>query len=90
MHLFGSAETKFMGNFLNTETVKVREQRATQASAGGEHWLTGGHWASLSAATSWTFRCLLWDFPLDLTSLCRTWMKEQKRTQRNQKYLSFG
>lgn len=34
--------------------------------------LTGGHWASLSAATSCTFRCLLWDFPLDLTSLCKT------------------
>lgn len=40
--------------------------------AGGRS-LTGGHWASLSAATSCTFRCLLCDFPRDFTSLCRTW-----------------
>lgn len=41
--------------------------------------LTGGHWASLSAATSCTFRCLLWDFPLDLTSLCKTWITRCNR-----------
>lgn len=34
--------------------------------------LTGGHWASLSAATSWTLRCLVWDFPLVLISLVNT------------------
>lgn len=35
--------------------------------------LTGGHWASLSAATSWTLRCLVWDFPLVLISLVNTY-----------------
>lgn len=34
--------------------------------------LTDGHWASFSAATSCTFRYLLWDFPLDLISRCNT------------------
>lgn len=34
--------------------------------------LTGGHWESLSAAIICTFRCLLWDLPLDLTSLWST------------------
>lgn len=37
--------------------------------------LTGGHWESLSAAIICTFRCLLWDFPLDLISLWSTWEK---------------
>lgn len=45
--------------------------------------LTGGHWASLSPAIICTFRCLLWDFPLDLMSLWRTyewtcWVTEKK------------
>lgn len=40
--------------------------------------LTGGHCASLSAATSCTFKCLLWDFPLDLINLCKTWWKKTK------------
>lgn len=43
--------------------------------------LTGGHWASLSAATIWTLRCLAWDLPLDLMSRCSTW--RQMRTERN-------
>ena len=34
--------------------------------------LTGGHWASLSAAAVCTVRYLAWDFPLDLMSLWRT------------------
>lgn len=34
--------------------------------------LTGGHCASLSAATSWTFKCLLCDFPLDFINRCKT------------------
>jgi len=38
--------------------------------------LTGGHCASLSAATSWTFKCLLWDFPLDLINRCKTFGDE--------------
>lgn len=37
--------------------------------------LTGGHWESLSAAIICTFRCLLWDLPLDLTSLWSTCQK---------------
>lgn len=34
--------------------------------------ISGGHCASLSAATNWTFKCLLCDFPLDLISRCKT------------------
>lgn len=45
-----------------------------------KHWLTGGHWESLSAAIICTFRCLLWDLPLDLTSLCSTWRKTLRST----------
>lgn len=50
--------------------------------------LTGGHWASLSAATSWTFRCLLCDFPLDLTNLCRTWSDTRAKKQQQEVSLS--
>lgn len=38
--------------------------------------LTEGHCASFSAATSCTFKCLLWDFPLDLISRWRTCEKD--------------
>lgn len=49
----------------------------TQHCSSRNGWspLTGGHWESLSAAIICTFRCLLWDFPLDLTSLWSTWQK---------------
>lgn len=40
--------------------------------------LTEGHCASFSAATSCTFRCLLWDFPLDLINRWRTCGKQKK------------
>lgn len=40
--------------------------------------LTGGHWASLSAATSWTLRCLVWDFPLVLISLVNTYTRKER------------
>lgn len=40
--------------------------------------LTGGHWASLSAATIWTLRCLVCDFPLVLISLVNTCGEEKE------------
>lgn len=46
--------------------------RTARGGGKGNHPLTGGHWESLSAAIICTFRCLLWDFPLDLTSLWST------------------
>lgn len=69
---------------LHTETVLRNVQDVLDVVCGGCHpgnsdlrsggvaILTAGHWASLSAATIWTLRCLAWDFPLDLMSLCRT------------------
>ena len=44
--------------------------------------LTGGHCASLSAATIWTFKCLAWDFPLDFINLCKTWDNIARNKQR--------
>jgi len=44
--------------------------------------LTLGHWASLSAATIWTFKCLVWDLPLVFISLVRTWTADEKRKEK--------
>ncbi len=45
---------------------------------------TGGHCASLSAATSCTLRCLLCDFPLDLMSRWRTYRTDELVTRQDQ------
>ena len=47
--------------------------------------LTGVHCDNLSAATSWTFKFLLCDFPLDLTSLCNTWWGQKVMGRSNER-----
>lgn len=42
--------------------------------------ISGGHWASFSAATICTLRFLACDFPRDFINLCRT-CKGQKKVQ---------
>lgn len=53
--------------------------------------LTAGHWASLSAATIWTLRCLAWDLPRDLINRCRTCGKrgQEEKTAVNKTKSTF-
>lgn len=54
--------------------------------------ISGGHWASFSAATIWTLRLRLCDLPRDLISLCSTcivWNDERVGSKSEKNYWSM-
>ena len=62
--------------YSSSQPQRCSEASSNEFSCKTMSHISSGHWASFSAATNWTFICLVCDFPRDLTRRWRTFGEE--------------